>query len=47
MNCFDDSIETALQTNGVTEGDIKEAVKKQLKDAPKRKGGGKNKNDED
>ena len=29
------------------EGEIKEAIKKQLKDAPKRKGDGKNKNDED
>ena len=36
-----------LQTNGVMESDIKEVVKKQLKDAPKRKGGEKNENDED
>ena len=36
-----------LQTNSVMESDIKEVVKKQLKGAPKRKGGGKNENDED
>ena len=30
-----------MQTNGVTESDVKEVIKKQLENAPKRKGGGK------
>ena len=35
-----------MQTRGVTENDIKQVAKKQFKDALKRKGGGKNENDE-
>ena len=31
------NLEAALQTDSVTESDIKEVIKKQLKDAPKRK----------
>ena len=30
-------IEATLQTNGVTESDVKEAIKKQFENAPKRK----------
>ena len=30
-----------MQTNGVTESDVKKVIKKQLENAPKRKGGGK------
>ena len=30
-----------MQTNGVTESDVKEVIKKQLENAPKCKGGGK------
>ena len=41
------NLEAALQTDCVTGSDIKEVVKKQLKDAPKRKGGEKNENDQD
>ena len=33
------NLEPALQINGVTESDVKEATKKLLKNAPKRKGG--------
>ena len=35
----------ALQTNGVTESDVKEITKKLLKNAPKQKGGEKNADD--
>ena len=31
------NLEAALQTNGVTEGDVKEVIKKQLDNAPKQK----------
>ena len=31
------NLEAALQTNGVIESDVKEAIKKQLDNAPKRK----------
>ena len=31
------NLETALQTNGVIESDVKEVIKKQLDNAPKRK----------
>ena len=31
------NLEAALQTNGVTEGDVKEVIKKQLEQAPRRK----------
>ena len=31
------SLEAALQTNGVIESDVKEVIKKQLDNAPKRK----------
>ena len=41
------NLEAALQTDSVTESDIKEVVKKQLKDAPKRKGDEKNENDQE
>ena len=33
------SLETALQTNGVTKSDMKQVIKKQLENVPKRKGG--------
>ena len=35
------NLEAALQTNGVIESDVKEAIKKQLDNAPKRKDDGK------
>ena len=35
------NLEVALQTNGVIESDMKEVVKKQLDNAPKRKDDGK------
>ena len=31
------NLEAALQTNGVTENDVKEDIKKQFENAPKRK----------
>ena len=31
------NLEAALQTNGVTESDVKEVIKKQIENAPKRK----------
>ena len=34
-------LEAALQTNGVTESDVKEVIKKLLENAPKQKGGDK------
>ena len=34
-----------LQTNGVTESDVKEVIKKPFENAPKRKGDEKNAND--
>ena len=33
------SLEKALQANGVTKSDVKDVIKKQLENAPKRKGG--------
>ena len=35
------NLEATLQTNGVIESDVKEAIKKQLDNAPKRKDDGK------
>ena len=35
------NLEAALQTNGVIESDVKEVIKKQLDNAPKRKDDGK------
>ena len=35
------SLEAPLQTNGVIESDVKEVIKKQLDNAPKRKDDGK------
>ena len=35
--CFDSSLSQRLQTNGVTESDVKETMKKQFENAPKRK----------
>ena len=35
------NLEAALQTNGVIEGNVKEVIKKQLDNAPKRKDDGK------
>ena len=35
------NLEAALQTNGVIESDVKEVIKKQLDNTPKRKGDGK------
>ena len=56
MNCFgnkkyyfgnypNDSVQRLQQTNGVTESDVKEAIKKLLKNAGRRIGGEKNVND--
>ena len=39
------NLEAALQTNGVTESDVKEVIKKQLENPLKREGGEKNAND--
>ena len=33
------NLEPALQTNGATESDVKEVIKKLLRNVPKRKGG--------
>ena len=41
------NIEAALQTTGLRESDGKEVVEKQLKNASKRKGGGKIEKDKD
>ena len=43
MNCR--KLEAARQTNGVSESDVKELIKKQLKNAPKTKKAKKNAND--
>ena len=39
------NLEAPLQTNDVTESDVKEVIKKQLENSPKRKGSEKNSND--
>ena len=45
MNCPNKfNLETALQTNGVIERDVKEVIKKLVENTPKRKAGEKNRN---
>ena len=48
MNCPSGSVQKLrLQTNGANKRDVKEVIKKQLENGPKRKGNEKNANDKD
>ena len=48
MNCTSGSVQKLRsQTNGANKRDVKEVIKKQLENGPKRKGNEKNANDKD